>query len=512
MNAPHACTPTGLLERYANQVEGTLSCLDRVVITGTLVEVAHADAVTARLAHEGILCFDIKEFADPLRRQICERAKSLATDAGLEVEFIRRKNFRKDERVAAILEKRGRHPGLVHVFSAMENCTAFEPWHDRQGGRASVRATSGKCLHFYFYFMHARLGLIDVRVQTWLPCRIQIYFNGHNALALRLGKAGIGYTMEDNAFVQCDDWAGAQQLADDFDLSALHCDLDTLAAQCVPFLHQFPAGYHWSLMQVKYATDLVWKSREALAPVYAEISRQAILTVKAPDVAKFLGRPLPKTPDTQVGSDFSTRVEGTRIKHFFGPASLKLYDKRGRVLRIECTANDVTFFKHHRKVEHCDGTVTSQLTPLKQSIDSLGDLRGLLGAANTRYLQFLSDLEDRSEGPRRLDKITTPISDGNKRRSRGFNLFCACDLEALLAVFRGEHLISGMTNKRLRPLLPGWSSGKISRLLKPLRLHEVLKKIGKTYKYSITGTGRRLLLALLKICEHLIIPTLAAPA
>lgn len=499
----------GLVDRYAGEIAGTLGCYDRVVITGTLVEVAHAAAVTDRLGQENILCFDIKKFADPLRRQICQHAEAMAAAAGLKVEFIRRNNFRKDERIAAILEKRGRHPGLVHIFSASENCTTFEPWHDRESGRTGMRSTSGKCLHFYFYFMHQRLGLIYVKVQTWLPCRLQIYCNGHHVLARQLDRAGIGYKMADNAFVECTDWAKAQQLADDFEVRTLHRDLDALAARCVPFLKKFPAGYHWSLHQVEYATDIVWKSREALAPVYAELSRQAILTVKAPDVATFLGRPLPRTPATQVGGSFLTRVEGTRIKHFLGPASLKLYDKHGRVLRIECTVNDVTFFKHHRRVEHRDGTATFQVAPLKKSIYSLGDLRGLLAAANTRYLQFLSALEDRSEGPRRLDKITTPVPDGNKGRSRGFNLFCAKDLEALLAVLRGEHTISGMTNKRLRPLLPQWNSGAISRLLKRLRLHSVIKKIGKTYKYYITETGRRLLLALLKVREHFIIPAMA---
>lgn len=501
-----------LLERYAAQIEGTLGCFDRVVITGTLVEVAHAKAVESRLAYDGIKCFDIKEFADPLRREICDNAKALAAEAGLEVEFIRRKNFRKDERIAAILRQRGSHPGLVHVFSAMENCTTFEPWHDRASARTGMRATSGKCLHFYFYFIHQRLGLMYVRVQTWLPCRLQIYFNGHNALALQLAKAGISCKMADNAFVQCDDWARAQTLADEFDIQRLHRDLDKLAARCVPFLKGFPAGYHWSLMQVEHAFDIVWKSKGTLAPVYAEISRQAIHTVKAPDVAKFLGRPLPKDPDTQVCSDFHTRVEGTRVKHFLGPASLKLYDKHGLVLRIECTANDVTFFKHHRKVEHRDGTATYQVAPLKKSIYSLGDLRGLLAAANARYLQFLGELEDRSEGTRRLDKITTPVTDGNTRRSRGFNLFCASDLQALLAVLHGEHNISGLTNRLLRKLLPEWSGARISRLLKRLRLHGIIKKIGKTYKYYASETGRRLLIVLLKIRQHLIIPTLAQPA
>jgi hypothetical protein len=29
-----------------------------------------------------------------------------------------------------------------------------------------------------------------------------------------------------------------------------------------------------------------------------------------------------------------------------------MYDKFGVVLRLETTTNDVSFFKHHRKVEH----------------------------------------------------------------------------------------------------------------------------------------------------------------
>lgn len=222
--------------------------------------------------------------------------------------------------------------------------------------------------------------------------------------------------------MQCDDWGKAQALADDFDIQALHRDLDKIAARCVPFLARFPAGCHWSLMQVEHAFDIVWKSKGPSPPSMARSAARPSPTVKAPDVAKLLGRPLPKDPDTQVCSDFLTRVEGARVKHFLGPASLKLHDKHGLVLRIECTANDVTFFKHHRKVEHHDGTITYQVAPLKKSIYSLGDLRGLLAAANARHLQFLDELEDRSEGKRRLDKITAPVSDGNNHRSRGFNL------------------------------------------------------------------------------------------
>ena len=43
------------------------------------------------------------------------------------------------------------------------------------------------------------------------------------------------------------------------------------------------------------------------------------------------------------------------MKHRFGKSSIKMYDKSGIVLRIETTTNDVSFFKHHRKVEHQTG-------------------------------------------------------------------------------------------------------------------------------------------------------------
>jgi hypothetical protein len=122
-----------------------------------------------------------------------------------------------------------------------------------------------------------------------------------------------------------------------------------------------------------------------LAPVYAEVSRQAMLTVKAPDMAKFLGKRL--SPEAELTSDFRTRKEGPRLKHSLGPASLKLYDKRGRVLRLECTADDVTFFQHYRKVEPRDGPPTDQVAALKKSIYSLGDLAGLQRAACARYYE-----------------------------------------------------------------------------------------------------------------------------
>jgi hypothetical protein len=161
--------------------------------------------------------------------------------------------------------------------------------------------------------------------------------------------------MLDNAFVWLEDWQTAQALADDLQLIDLHRALDRFARLYCPVIQALGVSYRWSLMQVEYASDIVFKRQSDLAPVYETIARTAVLAVKADNIATFLGRKLPDNYQDEVGNDFSTRIEGTRIKHSMGPASIKMYDKCGLVLRIETTANDVSFFKHHLALRgsHC---------------------------------------------------------------------------------------------------------------------------------------------------------------
>ncbi len=366
---------------------------------------------------------------------------------------------------------------------------------------------SGRCLHYYFYVMDEELGLCFVRVPTWLPFRLQIYFNQHQWLARQLARRRIGYQMLDNAFVEISDWKRAQRIADRFEVSALHRKLNELARRFCPIVKQFARGYHFSLMQVEYALEIAFKTKEALEPIYEEISRQAILTVRAGEVARFLGKRL--SPQAQAQSDFHTRVEGTRIKHALNRQAIKMYDKQKQVLRIECTTHEVTFYKHHRKVAKKDGRQCYELAALKRSIYSLGDLHELLEAATRRYLEFVGQLEDRTPARLALEKITRTTRDHTARTSRGFNLFSAADLQAVL---RGEHHISGLTNRGLQSQLPSKNAGQIGRILKRLRLHGLIRRIGRTYKYYLTQLGQRLLIAALKLKEHLILPELQPSA
>ncbi|MGD0916136.1 MAG: MarR family transcriptional regulator [Thermodesulfobacteriota bacterium] len=499
-----------LTEKYANKIRGVLSCFDRIVITGTLPDICYADAMSSHLRSKGIRIFDYTQFAEPLREEIRLQAERLAQDNGLEIEFIRKKDFRKERCIKKIIAKRGDHPGLVHIFSALEPCPSFKPWHDKKTGKTFLRGTESKCVHYYFYFILEDFGLCYLRVPTWAPFRLQFYFNGHHYLASFLRRKGFPYRLLENAFIEMEDFAKAQQLSDSLQVKALHRRLDQVAKRFCPVIRHFPSGYHWTLMQVECATDVVFKYQSDLCPLYETIIRTAIHTVKPQQVATFLGRKLHGAYQGEIGNDFHTRIEGTRIKHHMGPVSIKMYDKLGIILRIETTVNDVSFFKHHRKVEHRDGTWEMKDASLKKSIYSLPILRELMEAANRRYLEFISEIEDPTVGIKNLEKISEPVSDG-QRTYRGFNLFQGEDLKLLEGIVRGEFNIRGFQNRSLRIFMPHKSGPQVSRMFKRLKMHGLIKKIRGTYKYYLTHLGQKVANTALKLRTMFIIPSLMQP-
>jgi hypothetical protein len=230
--------------------------------------------------------------------------------------------------------------------------------------------------------------------------------------------------------------------------------------------------------------------------------------VKPENVATFLGKKLHGNYQNEMGNNFNTRIEGTRIKHTMGQVAIKMYDKLGLVLRIETTANNVSFFKHYRQVEHRDGTRSLKLAAMKKSIYSLSPLTKLLCAANGRYLEFISDIDDPSLGIKILNKISKTIIENN-RPYKGFNMFDDDDQKLFETIVSGEFNISGFQNKNLRQKLSNKSGAQVSRILKRLRTHGLIKKIGHTYKYYLTKLGRKVILSGLKLKELFLIPELA---
>jgi len=164
--------------------------------------------------------------------------------------------------------------------------------------------------------------------------------------------------------------------------------------------------------------------------------------VKLENIAIFLGKKLSPLYQDGMGNNFSTRIEEACIKFRMGRTSIKMYDKHGIILRIETTTNDVSFFKHCRKVEHHDGTSSMKLTNMKKSLYSLGPLKDILFNANKRFLKFISDIVDPSVGIKKLEKVSKTVVQNN-RSFKGFNFFSEDDMNILQTIISGAFTISG---------------------------------------------------------------------
>lgn len=494
-------------EKYAGVILGELACYDRILITGTLPDICYSEAMAKFLRKDGIRLFDYPKWAECFRDQIRANAEKIAQDNNLEIEFIRSSASRKEQMIKDILSKQGEMEGLVHIFSAMERCPSFKPWYDKKSKKTFLKYTEGKCLHYYFYFIDKDMGLCYMRVPTWAPFGLQFYCNGHNVLAKSLTKNGINYTMQENSITSVENWKTAQKLADEMNPSMFRKKLDKYASLFCPPTKQFPKGYHWSLSQVEYSVDIIFSNKETLSPIYEEIIRTAVHAVKCDDIATFLGRKLTSRFSEEAGNDLKKRIEGRRIRHSFGWASLKIYDKFGRVLRIEMTCNKVNSLRNHRRVEHRDGSWSYKLAAIPKSIYSLPDLTVLMKSACSRYIEFIAAIDDPTNAIKAVEKVSSATKEGDKTY-RGFNFFNSDDLNLFLAVVKGEFNISGFSNRNLRGILHGKTTAQLSRIFKRLRIHGLIKKVRGQYRYYLTDFGRKVIITALKIRQFVILPTL----
>ena len=255
-----------LTDKYADKIYGTITCYDRMIIQGYIPGWSHAEGMTGYLKANSIRIFDFSNFSQPLTEQVRQNAQRIADENGIEIEFIRKlRAFRKDDRIQEIISKTGKTEGLIHIFSAMEQCNTYKPWHDKTTGKTFLKFDQSKCLHYYFYFIYKELGLSYLHVPTRAPFRLQFYMNGHNLLAHKLQKKDIAYRMHDNAFLEISDVETAQKLSDRINPEDLHKVLDVLARRYCPVADSLGLSYTWTVQQIECATDIMFPSMLSVA-------------------------------------------------------------------------------------------------------------------------------------------------------------------------------------------------------------------------------------------------------
>lgn len=498
-----------LTETHKEKIIGTLYCYDRINIKCTAGMLGFAIGMGIFFNMLKRRCFDFHKVFEPVTAEIIANAEKIAKDNDMEIEYIRNvKAFRKDDKIADILLERGEHEGLVKIYSQLENCNTYKPWTDKTTGKTEFKVDTTKRLHYYFYFIDKLLGLCFVKVPTVAPFVATVYFNGHNWLEKKLQKENIAYQKIENAFTYIEDFERAQELSNKMRIEDIHQALDIFMDKYCPLPKEWGLKWNYNISQVEHAFDMVFKNQNELKPIYDNIVKTAMHTVTPENIATFLGKRLTVKFEGEMGNRYNERVLGTRIKHQMGELSVKIYDKFGKVLRIEVTALNVSKLNTFRDVFKRNGEIEAKCAPVKKNIYSLFVLIPVLKNIIDRYLEFISSFDDPTDGIKKLDSVTNDRKIDNKT-VKGINFFNKQDEMILLAIADGKFTINGLRSKDLRlrfPNLPPW---KISIILKRLKNLGLIKKVPKSYKYYATALGKNTIAVALLIKNTVIVPFLA---
>lgn len=505
------------LQRHLSSVTGMLSGFDRVRFRGTLRMLAHTGGFASFLRLAGVKIKDFGRYVQQTTEKLRQATEQAAREAGRPVLYVPDSGVSKEDQARAVAERDGVERGLLCVLKSVEPCFAYGL---RGYGTPELRGCTRKCLHYYHYFVHPVFGFMHARLQSWFPLTMHVCINGREWLGRQMDAARIDYRRADNCFVEVSDAARAQALLDEQLKTNWPELLGEVAARVNPLHDEIfqprPMEYYWSAEQTEWASDVMFKSPARLAELYPHLVRHGMQNLSSREVLRFLGRKVPQTGrlhrllEAEVASELIERAEGVRVKHRVNRNSVKMYDKHRSVLRVETTLNQPNDMKVYRPKEgEPDGPKSWR--PLRKGVADLHRRAELSQAANRRYLDSLATVHQ----PTALGQLAARLCRATKCRgcrARALNPLADGDVTLLAAVGRGEFTLTGFRNRDLRallysraeqaragkdPTLRRRQSAAVTRKLRLLRAHGLIKKLPRSHRYQLTENGRVIITALL---------------
>jgi len=507
------------IAKFGDQIAGVLSGFDRLVLRGSLRAICYDKGMEAYLSGSDVLLKDFARHVQEVSCRLKRASLAWAEKLGRTVRYLASSQVKKEDVAKRIAAEQKITEGPVCVLTCVETCQSFEVHRNAETKRLELVSRLRKCLFLYHYSIHSRFGFMNARLQTWFPFSVQICLNGREWLARQMEAQGLGYLRQDNCFPWIEDFARAQELMNAQLRTNWPEELEAIARQLNPLheeiFHHHPLTYYWSAFQSEWASDIVFREAAVLRRLHPLLIRHALTSLGSPEVLRFLGRrtrqdgQVRQNFNGEVDTDLREREEGVRLKHRVNGNSLKLYDKaytaRGSVLRAEMTMNHEGDFRVYRAKEG-DSQGPKTWRVLRRGMADLHRRTEVSQQANDRYLQALAKVDDST----RLEEVIRPLErrpEWKGKRVRALHPFQGSDLALLQAVGDGNFLINGFRNKNLQGLLFAQApnsgeekrrrSARVSRQIRLLRAHGIIRKVPHANRYHVTDLGRQIISAVL---------------
>jgi hypothetical protein len=398
------------------------------------------------------------------------------------------KRERKDDVTQKYLRSFRRSEGVLYVGKAQEKARVMRTERRRSrltgGTYPWIVESTAMVNHYYFYCVDEDFGPFFLKFCSYFPYNAKLCINGHEYLKRQLAKRSVKFEALDNGIKSCADPQLMQRLCDGLSANRI----DRLLRKWLRRLpHPFPprdraAGYRYalSILQAEFSLTQVLDQPVTGRIFFEEVIRENLDLGRPSQVSLVFDRKvIRRTPGR-----FRTRVitDGVvpSLHIDYKKTRIKQYHKEGQALRTETTINDTRDFAIGRRIKN------------------LPELRKIGFAANRRLLDVQRIGHDCFIGEVSFQDLQRPVTvDGQRAPALRF---ADPRVQGLLHVLLLFVLVQGTfahshLREHLAPLLglkpSQLTAGRITYDLRRLRLHGLIERIPKSYRYRITAKGLR---------------------
>ncbi len=503
-----------LSELLGNAVQFVYSCWDRIVLNGYIERLQRPENLIY-FFHDivGVACIEptvleqrTNAYKAWVRRMAEEHDIPVLTAPPAPPKGVRKEDF-----VEPFYRRLKGAEGVACVLTSLEQGRTFVsyvPQWTPPSGDANyrfIKACHKRFLHYYWYVLDPVMGPMSVRVASYFPFNVTCYFNGHSFVAQELTRAGVRFRKADNAFTGVADAAALQAAADRLSPALLQRRCAYWVRRLVPTFTPveraaLQPGYRYSMAQMEWATDLVFKRSAPLRALFQRACELGVLVGGAERTTQLFGRRIDRRYQGKLQTVLDQRDAGRPVLRWYYQTSFaKNYvrgDRRGDcILRAETCSNDTRHFGVGRR------------------LDNLPLLRHKLAATNERTLALQADLLASTVDTGLLADLAKPTIVG-QRRVPGLKLHddrVIRLLDTLLhpAAFAGEWTTRELHARVLARHRLTDSDYRLSQLrydLARLRAKGLVQRLGRTRRYRLTPQGAKLGVLLVKLRTRLLGP------
>ena len=504
---------------YAELLEGTYDCVDRIVLhaffpfghTGgglrTWWRWLHGDDLTLDDEH-------LRAMAGTFSRRLhafCAKQRIPLIEA--------QARDRKHEIAQPHLPT---DPKFCGLFLVIKSNAPAPIWEVKRNGAGQItvirhRKSWPYVRHFYFHLIDREWGHITIRVCSYPPFGALVILNGHERVERQARRKRLAVIKDGNCFIEGSDFPAINRLATEFSRTDTIARLHQLCERwiystCLCFAlpteerRRSRFSYQYSVYQLELSRNLLFWRGTRMNEVYQKLIDRTRRPLALRDVKTIFGfshRPHYMAKRGRDRTEVFKAVQAhsydlTVFKIKWGNLTLKIYDKGGRVLRIEVVVHNAKELRSGRALERFPAL-------LQRMRDMLVRFLATVQAAHISFLDVGT-----------FEHLTEPTTRGT-RRLAGIDLNKARNRHVVNAVIELSTKPDGFTVAQLAATVRprsgqdpnAYSARNAAYDLAKMVGKKLLRRIDRSRRYAVDPPAIRTLCAYLLLREKVIKPLLA---